>query len=239
MDGKGSRMRTLRYPGLGYEVEVRKTKGRMLALAIYPNNRIILRVPSRIRESYILEFLEERKAWVEERRRTHLSLYPDPLHFQTGEEIPLFGSKKKLQWREGEGPSVDRQTLVFPGLPKTQKSRSTKGKESLRYLLGKELHRLVPSFTKRLGIQAERIRIRAMRSHWGICSSDRSLTFNLTLVFCPIYVIEAVVAHEVAHFEHPNHSENFWNLLESWCPDYHKADLWLKQNGPGLICYLL
>jgi predicted metal-dependent hydrolase len=43
----------------------------------------------------------------------------------------------------------------------------------------------------------------------------------------PPWVLEAVVAHELAHAIHPNHSPAFWALLQSVCPDTDRAKAFL------------
>jgi predicted metal-dependent hydrolase len=47
-------------------------------------------------------------------------------------------------------------------------------------------------------------------------------------------VMQYVVAHEVAHLRHMNHSAAFWNCVESICPDYEAAKDWLKLHGKDL-----
>ena len=46
----------------------------------------------------------------------------------------------------------------------------------------------------------------------------------------PLAIIDYVVAHEVAHLEHKNHSRNFWDKVMSLNPDYKQQRKWLRQN---------
>ena len=46
----------------------------------------------------------------------------------------------------------------------------------------------------------------------------------------PLAVIDYVVAHEVAHLEHKNHSRNFWNKVAGLDPEYKQRRKWLRQN---------
>jgi len=47
-------------------------------------------------------------------------------------------------------------------------------------------------------------------------------------------VMEYVVAHEVAHLRHMDHSANFWALVEFLCPNHEVAKEWLRLHGKHL-----
>jgi len=47
-------------------------------------------------------------------------------------------------------------------------------------------------------------------------------------------VINYVVIHELCHLRFLNHSADFWNLVEEYCPDYLQMKLWLKVNQAKL-----
>ena len=51
----------------------------------------------------------------------------------------------------------------------------------------------------------------------------------------PPQVRRSVVAHEVAHLRHMDHSKSFYDHLDSIFEGERKAaDLWLKQHGGNL-----
>ena len=50
----------------------------------------------------------------------------------------------------------------------------------------------------------------------------------------PPAVINYLVAHEVAHLRHMDHSRDFWALCEELCPDTKRCKTWLKRNGGKL-----
>lgn len=66
------------------------------------------------------------------------------------------------------------------------------------------------------------------RSRWGSYSTrTRTIQLNAVLRQMPSWVLEAVVAHELAHIEHPDHSAAFWALLRSVCPQTDRARAFL------------
>lgn len=70
-----------------------------------------------------------------------------------------------------------------------------------------------------------------MRSSWGSCFPNKSITLNWKLVKAPLYVINYIVVHELAHLIELNHSEEFWNIVSVQVPNYKKAKKWLTQHG--------
>ena len=46
----------------------------------------------------------------------------------------------------------------------------------------------------------------------------------------PEFVRDYVIIHELMHLKQLNHSKKYWRLVEDACPDYRKAETWLKEN---------
>ncbi len=70
--------------------------------------------------------------------------------------------------------------------------------------------------------------VTTQRSRWGSYSpKTRAIRLNAALRRMPRWVLEAVVAHELAHAVHPDHSPAFWNLLRRVCPETDRAKAFL------------
>ncbi|WP_299196627.1 SprT family zinc-dependent metalloprotease [uncultured Erythrobacter sp.] len=75
---------------------------------------------------------------------------------------------------------------------------------------------------------------RAQR-RWGSCSDKDRIRINWRLVQAPDFVRRSVVAHEVAHLIHFDHSPAFHALLgDIYEDDISRADKWLKDKGRSL-----
>jgi len=75
---------------------------------------------------------------------------------------------------------------------------------------------------------------RAQR-RWGSCSDRRLIRINWRLVQAPDHVRRSVVAHEVAHLLHFDHSPAFHDTLARiFEGETAEADRWLKAHGRSL-----
>ena len=79
---------------------------------------------------------------------------------------------------------------------------------------------IYPMF-KPYGVKYPFIKIRIMKSRWGSCQPQRGIiTLNGKMIAAPREAIKYVVLHELAHFVHPNHSKDFYGLVEQLMPDW-------------------
>ena len=79
--------------------------------------------------------------------------------------------------------------------------------------------------------------VRDTTSRWGSCSKDGRLNLSWRLGLAPLFVADYVIAHEVAHLCQMNHSAAFWAVVADLCPDFKKAEAWLKKNAAVLYSY--
>jgi predicted metal-dependent hydrolase len=81
------------------------------------------------------------------------------------------------------------------------------------------------------------IRVIDPKTRWGSCAPDGQMMFSWRLILAPPQVLDYVVAHEVAHRIHMNHSRKFWALCASLTEDAGASRRWLKANGNALMSY--
>ena len=87
------------------------------------------------------------------------------------------------------------------------------------------------------GLKAARITVRDQVTRWGSCAANGNLAFNWRLICAEPFVLDYVVAHEVAHLVHMDHSRRFWRIVDALCPEADAARSWLAKNGNDLMRY--
>lgn len=92
---------------------------------------------------------------------------------------------------------------------------------------------------RKFGFTYKNVAIKDTRSRWGSCSCKTNLNFNWRLIMAPPEVLRYVVVHETAHLQEMNHSDRFWTIVQSRCPDFRKHQDWLKRNGARILDWRL
>jgi predicted metal-dependent hydrolase len=81
----------------------------------------------------------------------------------------------------------------------------------------------------RLAIQPTAARLTEAKFTWGTCGKDGVIRVHWRLVQAPRLAMEYVVAHEIAHLHHRNHSPNFWKKLAEAMPNWAQAKALLER----------
>jgi predicted metal-dependent hydrolase len=86
----------------------------------------------------------------------------------------------------------------------------------------------------RAGRSYTTLQIRGQRTRWASCSTTGTMSFNWRLLLAPGEILDYVVEHEVAHLDVQDHSQRFWRLVASRCPDWREHERWLRRHGHAL-----
>jgi predicted metal-dependent hydrolase len=85
------------------------------------------------------------------------------------------------------------------------------------------------------GKQPPDLALSSAQRRWGSCSARGAIRINWRLIMAPDHVRRSVLAHEVAHLIHFNHSAQFHALVDQLFEgDLPDADRWLKREGRSL-----
>ena len=87
---------------------------------------------------------------------------------------------------------------------------------------------LVEKYSNLMQLYPTKISYRKNRRTWGSCNFKNELNFNILLAKYPIFIIEYIVIHELAHIKHKNHSKDFYFLVEKFSPNYKKIEKFFK-----------
>jgi predicted metal-dependent hydrolase len=112
----------------------------------------------------------------------------------------------------------------------------------LRWLQAEALADLTSStrrFAALIDREVAQVRIGDPRGRWGSCAAPRPgeaarIAYSWRLMLAPAFVRDNVVAHEVAHLVHHNHSPAFHALHASLDPHAPATKRWLARHGAGL-----
>tara|TARA_B100000519_G_C14089490_1_gene365598 strand:- start:112 stop:804 length:693 start_codon:yes stop_codon:yes gene_type:complete len=220
--------------GLDIPVIIRRSpKAQRISLKIdCYNHTAILILPRHASETEGLKFAAQQRQWIAAQIRN----LPELIPFADGAIIPIRGEDHRIIHR-GKGHGIvrgtDKSLSVF-GRPEHLARRL---KDWLKRQAREDINPLVGAKSAKLGKRAGRISIRDQKTRWGSCSANGNLSFNWRLILAPPFVLEYVVAHEVAHLAEHNHSKAFWRHVCELTEFERDGRKWLRHEGNTLYRY--
>ncbi len=233
---KPIRRELLRIDGRPVEVTMRlNPRARRLIVKVHPSTgEVSVVAPSRRALDHALEFARGESEWIA-RRLAHV---PKQVVLDLGARLPFRGEDYLIERGDGESAPVrlDRaaRTIRVAGHREHVPRRV---QDFLKREARKALDARTLEFAERIGASPKRITVRDTASRWGSCSTTRALSFSWRLILAPPFVLDYVVAHEVAHLRQMNHGARFWELVRGLVGDVEKPQRWLSRNGPLLHRY--
>lgn len=179
-----------------------------------------------------LEMARAKAGWILGR----LEALPPRVAFDDGAMVPLLGTLRRLRHCPGDRSPV----CLEDGEIRVSGRREHLARRFTDWLRGEARRHIVPlaaDKASRLGRGAGRIGVRDTRWRWGSCSAAGNLSFCWRLVMAPEWVLDYVVAHEVAHLAHRGHGRAFWCTVDGLTGDVEGARAWLRRHGPALHRY--
>ena len=210
----------------------RSARARQLSLRL--DNRTgaaILTLPRGVSVRDAALFATEHKGWLARQR----AALPPAICLAPGEEVPILGRPHVIvhDAKVGRQPAIEAE----PAAIRVGGEASEVANRIRRYLkarAGEELTPRVAHYAATLEVAYNRLRLTDPMGRWGSCSATGTLSFSWRLVMAPAWIIDYVVAHEVAHLKEMNHSRRFWAHVRRLVGDPKAARAWLGREGTAL-----
>ena len=218
-------------PGGAAEVHWRRSdRARQVSLRIDPRGgRVVVTLPTKASRQSGLQLLLAHAAWVQAR----LAALPRLVLFVDGAQVPLNGVAHRIvHIAGGRGVQIADGAIHVSGGAEFLPRRV---KDVFRAEARRQLATLAVAKAGNVGVAPRRVSVKDTSSRWGSCTSQRDLAFSWRLVMAPGFVQDYVVAHEVAHLRHMNHSAAFWGLVDTLTEHREPAIGWLRREGAQLM----
>lgn len=214
------------------EVKVIRSHRRTMSLEITKDGNVVVRAPYLLPDKKIQSFVNDKTSWIKRKQAiVQKRVAEKPARkFMAGDNFLFLGKPYPLLLTVRKRPVLTLSECF----------ELSEAKRKLAARIFSEWYRkktltIISPLAKRLAIQYalvyKKIRVTGARTRWGSCSSNGNLSFSWRLIMAPEQVVYYVVAHELAHLAHHNHSKRFWRAVEKMCPDFKKQKSWLKEYG--------
>ena len=235
---------SVRFGDTTIEYEVRRSRRRRKTIEItVDGGGVRVAAPARTPDAELRDIVRKRARWIL-RHAAEATRAPAPMRFVSGETLPYLGRAIPLTVAAADVPRpevrLDRSRFVVVAphsLDDDARGEATRCAFDRWYRAqaAEWLEAGVDRWWPRLGRGARsRVLVRDQRRRWGSCSYDGTLRFNWRVMMLAPDLIDYIVAHELAHLTHRDHSANFWGLMAREIPDVQERRKRLREVGRTL-----
>jgi predicted metal-dependent hydrolase len=211
---------------------VRPLKSARVMRLRFDSGRNILKLtcPARVSRNAALAWAADQRDWIETQLSAALPANP----FEPGAVFPLEGRDVKIVWQEdcSRTPCLADAGLVCGG---PLEGLAKRIEAFLRRRATLLLSRETAEFAAMAGVKPKAVSVGDADTRWGSCSANGRIRYSWRLICAPLDARRYVVAHEVAHLVHLNHSRQFKALeRQLYGPGVAEAQALLRRHGPRL-----
>ena len=213
-----------------------------MRITVHPRKGLVVSAPQLYPRRLIEKFLQQKSNWIISKLRILSNKKKRFFCFKNKAIFTLLGCNYEINVVNTEKIRTeillpeDGSLRLIIKTPLTNLKIAEK--QFYKWLKGfafKIIEERVDFYSQKWRLERNRVLIKNQRTLWGSCSYKKNLNFSYRLIQLPLWLIDYVVCHELAHLTHMNHSKDFWALVERYYPDYKKARRYLKLWEPQAI----
>jgi|GEM_PF-42769 len=223
---KGLSRRRIVLNGQDIEYELQRKQVKNINLRIRQDGTVYVSASPTVSLTVIEKFMQSRSGLILSAIEG-AKLAQRPLNDPAGDSITVLGRELPVTVIQGAGEGVEQKNGRLYVTLKDISDGDKRRQLVQKYLDGlcgevfsEVLDRMYP-LIRGWGVKKPEIKLRTMSSRWGSCAYTKGrITINKRLIAYPIAAAEMVTLHELCHFVHPDHSKDFYALLQKLMPDW-------------------
>ena len=212
----------------------RSPKRKKLTITVERDRSVVVHAPESTPEETIRKVVESKRQWIYEKTQ-HAQKYDKQPHppgkeLVNGESALYLGREYQIEIISTDSTEIhlERRFLIPASL-------TGERRQVLRnWYINQAKERILPkvkSLAVTLGVNFASAKIVDNRFRWGSCTPKDNVNLNWRLIKAPMFVIDYVIVHELAHLLEANHTPRFWNIVRTHAPTMEKARNWLRDHG--------
>lgn len=223
----------------------RSARRKTVTVAVDPEDGVLLTAPADVAVTKLDAVVRARAPWILERLRwvDQPEDVAPAREFVSGESFYYLGRTYRLRVATAAGEPVCRMEAGFLVVSPAASDDPAQRAASVRPLLEEWFRlRAVERIPERVAAWRDRVEVsdvgevlvRAQQKRWASCDARGTLRFNWRLIGAPMRLVDYVVAHELVHLLHADHTPQFWSALGRAMSDYEDRREALRLLGPRL-----
>lgn len=237
-------MEILKIKELEIPTEIKNYKTSKSIRIYFKGNVLNITKPTRLSKKRLLQILKDQEDDIYNKYKKILDSEIDSIkQWKTGEKIYYQGEEFSIVRNITDSKQIsivlqpDNKILLIE-VPKDLDQniiKQTVGKaikklfkNNTEVLIAKKL----PYWSEITGLKYNEFKIRDATTRYGSCMpSKKNVYFSSRLIMLPEDKVDAIIVHELCHMKFKYHNKDFYNLVQTYIPNYKEIDEWLKQNG--------
>ncbi|HET8803862.1 MAG TPA: SprT family zinc-dependent metalloprotease [Aequorivita sp.] len=218
-------MQHLEFGNITIDVELKDIKN--IHLSVYPpNGTVKIAAPERMDLDTIRVFAINKLKWIRKQQATFKGQERETPREYISKESHYFKGKRYLfDVIEHQHPPkvvLNHGTIKLYIKPNTSlEKRKEIMEEWYREQVKKMLPPIISKWEHKIGVQADAVGIRKMRTKWGSCNTEKKrIWLNLELAKKPVECLEYIVVHELVHLLERSHNEVFVGYMNQFMPKW-------------------
>ncbi len=209
---------------------LKTAKRKTLEIAVHPGGNVTVKAPDNVEHKQLMKRIEKKACWITKQQDffQQFSCLQNEKHYISGETHLYLGRQYRLKTQNGKKKKIKMSGGFFhvtcpgkcsPVIVKKMLDKWYREKATVHF--HQRLEKCLPSFRNLVNNTPELV-IRRMKRRWGSMSKHGRITLNTHLVRAPKICIDYVITHELVHTVHPNHTAEFYSLLDAKMPGWRK-----------------
>ncbi|CAM5179661.1 YgjP-like metallopeptidase domain-containing protein OS=Castellaniella defragrans OX=75697 GN=HNR28_001782 PE=4 SV=1 [Castellaniella defragrans] len=235
---------TLTLAGLPLGYALRRSRRKSIGLVVRDTG-LLIQAPTWASQQQINETIAQKSHWIQEKLRKRAErlelLALQASQWREGGRIPYLGVPIRLHLDGGQAlryqgdPDAptpgDRLSLPLPHDAAAERIQE-RAQGWLQQRARLEFESRLNHYLALAGQAINGWSLSSAQGRWGSCTSQRHIRLNWRLIHFDPPLIDYVVAHEVAHLRHMDHSPEFWREVDRLYPDFKQARDTLARHTP-------
>ncbi len=230
-------MGKVKYQNKTIAYTINKAKIKNIYITI-ENGEVVIKAPWYTTRNQIQEVVESKRDWIMKKLEEYNVSPRKAKEYEDGEKFQILGESYYLNiyYKDINNAILNVENekieIILP-LSYAEEDNTEQIKkmiDKMYYMIAeKEVESAMEKTRKMVGLAPEEYKIKKIKYAWGTCFSRKVITINQNLMMYSRKAIEYVVLHEICHLKYMNHSKKFWEMVESYMPDYKEAEKELKK----------
>lgn len=211
----------------GVKIEVIKKKIKNMHLSILPPvGDVRISAPLHASDEAIRLFAISKIGWIKKQIEMYISQpRQTERDYVSGESHYLWGRRYRLEvkyTKTANKVEIKSNKLILTIRENsTIEQREKVVNEWYRAELKKRLPALIEKWEGTIGVHANFVGVKNMRTRWGSCKvEDKRVWINLQLAKKPANCLEYIVVHELVHLLEKNHTPMFTEYMNRFLPEW-------------------